>query len=132
MQQIVKNEGSLFVKEIEGMMKSGAVKIVGQNPDVVEPETIPYKYTIVVGVGLTLYGRIFSVFIDRHIVGEGEIDKFETIYFSCDWKYVDENIEKILAEIIRPDYYYETTMTERRDNYGRMQSISDTKFVNLK
>ncbi len=130
MWQIVKNGGSLFVKEITGEMYSGTVSIVSENPQVLEPEKIPYKYPIIIGVGQSLYGRVFNVFIERDFFGD-ENERIEVIYSSSDLKYVDENIDKILRRVVEPDYYSEKTTIERRSNYGVISSNTDMKFPNI-
>lgn len=124
MWQILKNGGSLFIKDISGEAESGMVSV-----DSNKPEMTPYKYTIIIGVGKALFGRVFNVFIGQGIIGEKE--KFKIIYFSSDMNYVNENIERILNKVVKPEYYSEKTTIEQRYNYGLVQSSTGLKFPTI-
>lgn len=129
MWKILENGGSLFIKKMQGEIRSGTVTMIDGNPDKIKPEMIPYNYTMIVGVGNSIFNDVFSVFINRIMFEEGS--DFELVYSSANLQYVHENIEKILREVVKPDFYYDRITTVRTDNRGVVASHTIIKYPTI-
>jgi hypothetical protein len=105
MRETLNNGGSLYRKKINTKAKDPFEK--GRTYDI--------SFAIIVAVEVGICDREFMVFLESPTFCGTDT---RCIYSHTSLEYVEKNLDKILTEIVKPDFYVETNTTQRRYNSG--------------
>lgn len=122
MRQTLTNEGGLFRKKIKTKIADSYDK----------HKFYPVEFTVIVAVDTGFSNRQFMVFIETPKLGNttGMVER-RLIYSCADSGYAEKNIEKILSEVVKADFFYEVRATERHYNGGLRVCITDVFYPTI-